>query len=104
MVTNEIASSMVYIYIYIYNINKHLGISAVTEALEARSVNFPSTDCLTEAVQICLMYNNSFFENYNFLQIHGTAMGPKNACSYADLAMGIIDKRAKSGQINPNLW
>jgi len=31
-------------------------------------------------------------------------MGPKNACSYADLAMGIIDKRAKSGEIKPNLW
>ena len=25
---------------------------------------------------------------------HGTAMGPKNACSYADLAMGLIDEKA----------
>ena len=31
-------------------------------------------------------------------------MGPKNACSYADLAMGIIDRRARSGKIKPNLW
>ena len=31
-------------------------------------------------------------------------MGPKNACSYADLAMGIIDKKAMSGNIKPNLW
>jgi len=31
-------------------------------------------------------------------------MGPKNACSYADLAMGIIDKKAKLGEIKPNLW
>ena len=45
-----------------------------------------------------------FFEDDNFLQIYGTAMGPKNACSYADLAMGIIDKKAKSGEIKPNLW
>ena len=30
-------------------------------------------------------------------------MGPKNACDYADPAMGIIDKRAKSGDIKPNL-
>ena len=43
-------------------------------------------------------------EDDNFLQIHGTAMGPKNACSYADLVMGIIDTRAKSGEIKPNLW
>ena len=31
-------------------------------------------------------------------------MGPKNVCSYADLAMGIIDQKAKSGEIKPNLW
>jgi len=31
-------------------------------------------------------------------------MGPKNACSYADLAMVIIEKRPKSGEIKPNLW
>ena len=29
----------------------------------------------------------------NFLQKHGTAMDPKNACSYADIAMGEIDWR-----------
>ena len=38
------------------------------------------------------------------MQIHGTAMGPKNACSYADLAMGIIDQKAKSGETKPKLW
>ena len=32
------------------------------------------------------------------------AMGPKNACSYTDLAMGIIDQKAMSGNIKPNLW
>ena len=31
-------------------------------------------------------------------------MGPKIACSYADLAMGIIDQKAMSGNIKPNLW
>ena len=31
-------------------------------------------------------------------------MGPKNACSYADLGMGIIDQKAKSGTIKPKLW
>ena len=86
------------------NIDNILGINAVIEALQARPVKFPSTDCIVEAVEICLKHNNSFFEDDNFLQIHGTAMGPKNACSYADLAMGIIDKRAKSGEIKPNLW
>ena len=45
----------------------------------------------------CLEHNNSHFQEQQFLQTHGTAMGPKNACSYADLAMGIIDQKAKSG-------
>ena len=41
----------------------------------------------------------------NFLQKHRTAMGPKNACSYADIAMGEIDRLAKtSGNIKPELW
>ena len=31
-------------------------------------------------------------------------MGPKNACSYADSAMGIIDQKAKSGETKPKLW
>ena len=84
------------------NIDNNLGINAVIEALEARPARFPSTDCIVEAVQICLKHNNSLFEADNFLQIHGTAMGPKNACSYADLAMVIINRRARSGEIKPN--
>ena len=86
------------------NIDNNLGINAITEALNSRTTNFPSTDCIVEAVKICLQYNNSQFKDENFLQIHGTAMGPKNACSYADLAMGIIDQKALSGNIKPNLW
>ena len=82
------------------NIDNSLGIRAVTQALNSRPNLFPSTECIVEAVSICLENNNSQFLNQNFLQIHGTAMGPKNSCSYADLAMGEIDKLAKS---NPNL-
>ena len=39
------------------------------------------------------------------MQKHGTAMGPKNACSYADLAMGLIDEKGKfGGGVKPLLW
>ena len=32
-------------------------------------------------------------------------MGPKNACSYADLAMGLIEEKAKfGGALKPLLW
>jgi len=87
------------------NIDNDLGLRAVREALETRSNEVPSTDCIVEAVEICLISNNSQFNNNHFVQKHGTAMGPKNACSYADLAMGLIDSQAKfGGPIKPNLW
>ena len=45
------------------------------------------------------------FADKNYLQTHGTAMGPRNACSYADLAMGHIDHLAKTGGcIHPTFW
>ena len=54
---------------------------------------------------VCLRVNNCQFAGQSFVQKHGTAMGPKNACSYADLAMGIIDEKAKfEGSLRPMLW
>ena len=47
------------------------------------------------SVEICLKSNNCQFDNNNYVQQHGTAMGPKNACFYSDLAMGVIDHKAK---------
>ena len=39
------------------------------------------------------------------MQIHGTAMGPHNACSYADLSMGEFDDKALNGyKISPQIW
>ena len=80
-------------------------ISAVRRALNSRSVNIPSTDCLVEAVEICLRVNNCQFSGQDFVQKHSTAKGPKNACSYADLAMGVIDEKAKfGGSLKSMLW
>ena len=59
------------------NIDNNLGISAISDVLDLRAVKISSTDCIVEAVKICLQYNNSQFEEENFLQIHGTAMRPK---------------------------
>ena len=85
--------------------NNFLGLKAVRKAVESRQVQSPSTDCLLGAVELCLQNNNSQFGNLNFLQCMGTAMSPKNVCSYADLAMGEIDELAKNGhEIKPMLW
>ena len=82
------------------NIENNLGINAVTNALNLREIQFPSIECIVQAVKICLEYYSSHFQEQ---LTRGTAMGPKNACSYADLAMGIIDQKAKSGEIKPKI-
>ena len=77
------------------NIDNQLGLTAVKKALDARENQLPSTNCILEAVEICLKSNHSDFKENFFLQIHGTA----------DLAMGEIDFQAKfSGPIKPALW
>ena len=63
------------------NIDNNLGLTAVKNALDAREHLMPSTKCTLEAVEIYLTHNHSVFQHSFFLQIHGTAMGPKNACS-----------------------
>ena len=86
------------------NIDNNLWLNEVREALEIRQVQSPPTDCLLEAVELCSLNNNSQFGNLNFLQCMGTAKGPKNACSYADLVMGEIDELAKNRhEIKPML-
>ena len=87
------------------NIDNSLGIRTKTEAFYSRPNPFPSTECIVEAVSICLEHSNSRFSGKNFLQFHGTAMGPKNFCSYADLAMGEIDRLAKNHPtLSPENW
>ena len=87
------------------NIDNNLGILAVRKALDSRLVKFSSTNCIVEAIEICLQTNNCQFSEINFVQKHGAAMGPKNACSYANLAMGLIDEKAKfGGALKPLLW
>ena len=52
---------------------------------------FPSTTSILDATKITLENNISIFDNIAFIQKDGTAMGPNNAYSYADIAMHPID-------------
>lgn len=84
-------------------IDNELGLGAVSRALDAREQLLPSHRFRLEAVEICLKSNHSVFNKKFYLQIHDTAMGPKNACSYANIAMGEIDHKAKNcGSIKPS--
>ena len=74
-------------------INNEMGISASKRALGKRTTLIPSTECLLEAVKITLDCNNSSFNNKHYRQYRRTAMGPHNACSYADLVMTEIDHK-----------
>ena len=53
------------------------GILAVRKILDSRLVKYPSTNCIVEAIEICLQTNNCQFSGITFVQKHGTAMGPK---------------------------
>ena len=75
------------------SIDNKVGLAACKEALDHGEHTSPSTECLLEAIKITLECNNSIFSKKHYRQNRGTAMGPRNACSYADLAMTTIDRR-----------
>ena len=79
-----------------------MGLAVCEEALGRGEHTSPSTECLLEAIKITLESNNSIFNKKHYRQNRGTAMGPHNACSYADLAMIIIDRRILDNNNRPN--
>ena len=54
----------------------------VKSALDSRSNFSPSTECIIEALEICLTNNNSALAGQNLIQTNRTAIGAANSCSY----------------------
>ena len=50
-------------------------------------------ECIVEALEICLYKNCSTYQGQYWLQPDGTAMGPKNSSSYADIVAECVDLR-----------
>ena len=75
------------------SIDNKVGLAACKEALARREHTSPCTECLLEAIKITLECSDSIFNKKHYRQNRGTAMGPHNACSYADLAMTTNDRR-----------
>ena len=50
------------------------GAIAVKSALDTRSNMSPYTECIIEALEICLTNNNSTLAGQNLIQINGTAI------------------------------
>ena len=75
------------------NIPREFGIAECTKHLNERPgpVLF-STECIIEGLKITLYNNVANFNGMTYRQLHGTDMGPKNSCDYADHAMNYIDQ------------
>ena len=78
------------------NITKNLGLSECGKRLDKRSEKLFSTNCMLDAIELTLDHNLTKFNDIMFRQIKGTAMGPSNACDYADTAMNRLDELVHS--------
>ena len=59
---------------------------------------------VVEALEICLKCNCAIFRGQYWLQENGTAMGPKNSCSYANIVAENIDQQVLAARtIYPEL-
>ena len=73
------------------SLDNEMGLKSCEEQLNKRTNKFPSTKCIVDATRITLENNISYFDNVAYIQNNGTAMGPGNACSYADIAFHPFD-------------
>ena len=82
------------------SIDNNMGIASVRKYLDERECKDLPTDCVIEALDLCLSCNNSAFNNTNYLQADGTAQEP-HIFSYADIAMTYHDRKALSYFLSP---
>ena len=64
---------------------------AVRSLLDSRSAKNPSTKCIMERLEICLLNNNSRFANIHLLQTNAATSGAPNLCSYSDIPISHLD-------------
>ena len=83
------------------SIDNKIGVEQVRKKLVQFSEKFDvPVDCIIEALEICLYKNCSTYQGQYWLQTDGTAMGPKNSCSYADIVAECVDLRVLEAKIN----
>ena len=90
------------------NIPQDEGIQTVLDMLDKHpDPNRPHNNILKQMMTYILKYNYFQFNNDNYLQIHGTAMGTKFAPSFANIFMAhieeLIQQNAPDGLL-PYLW
>ena len=55
------------------NVDNKSGLLNVKEALTDTNFDVDSTQCIADALEVCLTCNNSRFNHQHFLQTYGTA-------------------------------
>ena len=89
-------------------ISKDVGLQQCKKLLERNPSHNFSTDAIVKALKITLEHNITEFDDTMYKQYKGTAMGPKNTCFYADIAMNYIDEEVMNGgwpkELRPLLW
>ena len=86
------------------NIDNKSGLLSVKEALTDSNFDVDNTQCIVDALEICLTCNNARFNHQHFLQTDGTAQGPHMSCSYADIAIAKYDSLAINFHLKPSVW
>ena len=86
------------------NIHNKSGLLSVKEALTNSNFDVDSTQCIVDALEICLTCNNPKFNHQHFLQTDGTAQDPHMSSSYADIAMAKYDSVANKFHLKPSVW
>ena len=87
------------------NIPHSDGTDACRQYLDTRRDQTTPTSFLCRLIQLILTLNNFVFQDKNYLQIQGTAMGTSMAPSYACLFMGMFETNfLKSCKHKPLVW
>ena len=76
------------------SIDNKLDINSVIKLLNKRGCKNPPTQCVNEALELCLNCNNSIFNNTSYIQTDSIAQGPHMSCSCANIAMASHDSKA----------
>ena len=76
------------------SIDNKMGIDSVIKLLNKRRCKNPPTQCVIEALELCLNCNNSIFNNTSYIETDSTAQGPHMSCSCSAIAMSSHDSKA----------
>ena len=83
------------------SIDNKMGINSVIKFLDERSCKDPPTQCVIDALELCLNYIISVFNNTNHIQTDVTA---QVSCLYSDIAMAGHDSKTLMYDFPPKVW